>query len=171
MVQTDNVNLRPYHREDAVRYAKEWALRRNPKFYDYAALGGDCTNFASQALYAGSGVMNYHPTSGWYYLDPNRKSPSWTGVPFLYDFLIGNRGPGPFAAEVGPETIKPGDLIQLALKQVYRFGHTLVVTEVKGTAPSEIFISSHNRDRLNQPLSVFQWQSIRYLHILGYRVR
>ena len=57
-----------YNRENAVAYAKKWAYGRNPKYYDFSDLGGDCTNFASQCIYAGSGVMNYTPTYGWYYI-------------------------------------------------------------------------------------------------------
>ena len=70
----------PYDRKAAVRYAHQWAFSRNPAFYDYEELGGDCTNFASQCLYAGTGVMNFTPTFGWYYIDANQKAPAWTGV-------------------------------------------------------------------------------------------
>ena len=52
-----------YNRANAVAYAKKWAYGRNPKYYDFSDLGGDCTNFASQCIYAGSGVMNYTPTT------------------------------------------------------------------------------------------------------------
>ena len=65
-----------YDRENAVLYARRWALERNPLFSDYTGIGGDCTNFASQCLYAGTGIMNYTPTYGWYYKDANNKSPS-----------------------------------------------------------------------------------------------
>ena len=56
-----------YRREAALQYAKQWALGRNPRYYNFEELGGDCTNFASQCIYAGSGVMNYTPVTGWYY--------------------------------------------------------------------------------------------------------
>ena len=42
-----------YNREAALEYAKEWAFSRNPQFYDFENIGGDCTNFASQVLLAG----------------------------------------------------------------------------------------------------------------------
>ena len=51
--------MKPYDRAAALRYAEQWALRRNPDFFDFEELGGDCTNFASQCLYAGSRVMNF----------------------------------------------------------------------------------------------------------------
>jgi AraC family cel operon transcriptional repressor len=47
-----------YDRESAVMYAHEWAYRRNPRFYDFEKIGGDCTNFISQCIYAGCGIMN-----------------------------------------------------------------------------------------------------------------
>ena len=63
-----------YNRANAVAYAKKWAYGRNPKYYDFSDLGGDCTNFASQCIYAGSGVMNYTPTYGWYYISVNNSA-------------------------------------------------------------------------------------------------
>ena len=42
--------LLPYDRQAAVRYASRWAYGRNPAYADFDALGGDCTNFASQCL-------------------------------------------------------------------------------------------------------------------------
>ena len=44
--------LLPYDRAAAVRYAHLWAYGRNPRYYDYESIGGDCTNFASQCIYA-----------------------------------------------------------------------------------------------------------------------
>ena len=88
-----------YNRTAAVEYARKWAFQRNPAYYNFENLGGDCTNFASQCLYAGSGVMNYTPTYGWYYNSSSDRSPSWTGVVYLYQFLTQNKGPGPFATE------------------------------------------------------------------------
>ena len=76
-----------YDRAAVVLYAHQWAYGRNPAFYDYEQLGGDCTNFASQCVYAGSGVMNFTPTYGWYYIDSDQKAPAWTGVPFFFDFI------------------------------------------------------------------------------------
>ena len=51
--------LLPYNRSAAVEYAHQWAFGRNPEFYDFSQIGGDCTNFASQCLYAGGGVDVY----------------------------------------------------------------------------------------------------------------
>ena len=80
-----------YNRAAAVAYAHAWAYRRNSRYYNYEELGGDCTNFASQCLYAGSGIMNFTPTWGWYYLDADRKAPAWTGVSTSWNFLTRTR--------------------------------------------------------------------------------
>ncbi len=34
-----------YDREKAVAYAREWAFSRNPEYYIFDEIGGDCTNF------------------------------------------------------------------------------------------------------------------------------
>ena len=43
-----------YNRASAVAYARRWALSRNPLFTNFAGRGGDCTNFISQCVYAGT---------------------------------------------------------------------------------------------------------------------
>ena len=65
MDRFDPSTLEAYDRNAAVRYARRWAYGRNPAFYDYEHIGGDCTNFASQCVYAGSGVMNFTKDLGW----------------------------------------------------------------------------------------------------------
>ena len=37
-------NTYGYDRAHAVAYARRWALSRNPLFYDFTGIGGDCTN-------------------------------------------------------------------------------------------------------------------------------
>ena len=34
-----------YDRQKAIQYAEKWAFSRNPKYYNFDAVGGDCTNF------------------------------------------------------------------------------------------------------------------------------
>ncbi len=41
----------------------------------------------------GCGIMNYNKY-GWYYNNGNDKSASWSGVEYLYKFLINNNGRG-----------------------------------------------------------------------------
>ena len=154
-----------YDRAAATAYAREWALGRNPAYYNFDDLGGDCTNFASQCLYAGAGVMNDTPIFGWYYRSLEDRSPSWTGVEYLYDFLVTNQGAGPYASEVTEDAIRPGDLIQLG-REDGSYYHTLVVLV---TEPS-ILIAAHSNDALNRPLESYRYDRIRFLHIAGVRL-
>ena len=57
--------IRPYRRDRAVTYARTWALDRNPLYIDFSGQGGNCTNFASQCVLAGSCAMNYTADYGW----------------------------------------------------------------------------------------------------------
>ena len=153
----------PYDRIKAVDYATRWAYLRNPDFYNFNELGGDCTNFASQCLYAGSGVMNY---PAWYYYSLNDRSPSWTGVEFLYDFLIKNKGVGPRGEVATIEEIRRGDILQLDFDGDGRFTHTLVVIKAgREGNPSDILIAAHTNDSLNRPLDSYAFKKARFIHI------
>lgn len=155
-----------YDREKAVGYARTWALSRNPEFYDYSKIGGDCTNFASQVLYAGYGAMNYRPVYGWYYINPNEKAPAWTGVNELYNFLIRNRGPGPRAVEVPITGIEPGDIVQLDFNGDGMFDHTPVILETGEYTPETVLLAAHSKDSYMRPLSTYNYARARFLHIL-----
>jgi len=159
----------PYNRIAAVSYAHRWAYDRNPWFYDYEQIGGDCTNFASQCLYAGTGVMNYTPDFGWYYRNANDKSPSWTGVSYFYNFLTQkNIRTGPFAVETNEFQIYPGDFVQAELNGDGAFDHTLVVVERgEGDSFDDILVAAHSQDADFRPLSSYPYTGIRFLHVLG----
>ena len=162
------ITLQPYDRAAAVAYAHRWAYSRNPKFYDYEDIGGDCTNFASQCLYAGGGVMNFTPDFGWYYIDANQKSPAWTGVAYLYQFLTRDQqSVGPAAIEARIGDIMPGDIVQLSFDGE-RFAHSPVVVAADApTDPSQILVAAHSYDSDTRPLSTYPFQKVRYLHVIG----
>lgn len=158
----------PYNRQAAVAYAHKWAYGRNPDFYDYEAIGGDCTNFASQCLYAGTGIMNFEPIFGWYYLDPNNKAPAWTGVDYFYRFLTRmEQSEGPFGASVTIRQLRPGDFVQLRFQKDV-FSHTPVVVST-GRIPTleNTLVAAHSYDADWRPLSSYVFDEIRFLHILG----
>ena len=164
---------KPYNRERAVNYAETWALRRNPLFLNFAGRGGDCTNFTSQCLLAGSCTMDFTPDFGWYYVSAENRAPAWTSVAFFYDFITEqplfsaeNAGIGPFGREVSVDEAMVGDVIQLANRQ-RDFYHTLVIT---GFEPNDILICAHSDDALNRRLSTYPYASLRFIHIEGVRI-
>ncbi len=161
--------LKVYDRDAAIAYARKWAMSRNPQYYNYDGIGGDCTNFASQCLYAGSGVMNYKPTFGWYYISANNHAPSWTGVPYLFNFLIRKSGPGPVGEEVSMDAVQPGDISQFAETSA-RFTHTqVIVSTEKSLGLDGLLVATHTFDSLDRPLSSYQFLKLRFIHILGVR--
>ena len=147
-----------YDREAALQYARQWAMGRNPRYLDFEHLGGDCTNFASQCIYAGSRVMNYTPTLGWYYNSSSDRSPSWTGVEYLYRFLVKNRSVGPYGA------VQPGDIVQLGNRNGYY--HSPVIVAVEG---GHILVAAHSYDAYMRPLDSYVYEQARFIHIQGAR--
>ena len=151
-----------YNRIAAVMYARKWALSRNPLFADYAGIGGDCTSFASQCVLAGCCAMNFTPTFGWYYITPEIRTASWTGVEFFYDFMVNNRSVGPIALPAPLTNAEPGDVIQLAKEGDWY--HSLVVTKVRN---DEILVAAHTIDVLDRPLSEYEYDEARLIHFIS----
>lgn len=159
-----------YDRQKVIEYAQKWAFSRNPKYYNFDNVGGDCTSFVSQCIFAGSNVMNYTKNIGWYYINGNNKSPSWSGVEFLYKFLINNKSIGPYGKEVRQNEVEIGDIAQLSFDG-NKFEHTLVIVNIENKlALSKIKIASHTFDSFNKAISEYLFQKIRFIHILGVRI-
>ena len=154
----------PYNREAAAAYARRWAMSRNPAYYDFEKIGGDCTNFASQCIYAGAQVMNYTPVMGWYYRSSYDRTPSWSGVEYLYNFLINNKSVGPYARVVSEKEVMPGDVVQLGTSSG-NFYHSPIITSTNPV----ILVAAHTFDAIDRPLSSYLYDTARFLHIEGVR--
>jgi hypothetical protein len=166
-----NKTVRPYDRAKAVQYAHKWAYARNPAYLDFEKLGGDCTNFASQCIFAGSGIMNYTPVFGWYYINSYNRTASWTGVNYLYNFLVNNKGSGPFAEETDFSGVKPGDIVQLSFGDSKNFDHSPVIVSVRNPPGIDnILVAAHTFDTDYYRLMDFEPAHIRFLHIIGVRI-
>ena len=152
-----------YNRAAAAAYARRWALDRNPRYYDFEKLGGDCTNFASQCIFAGAGVMNFTAVTGWFYRSSSDRTASWTGVDYLYKFLVNNRSVGPFGHTVLERDAEIGDIVQLG--NANGFYHSPVITAVSPT----ILVAAHTFDALDRPLSSYSYETARFIHIDGVR--
>lgn len=154
-----------YNREKAIEYAYKYALNRNPDYYNFDSLGGNCTNFISQCIFAGSLVMNYTPVFGWYYISLKRRAPAWTGVNELYKFLTTNLGVGPFGIQTEKENALIGDIIQFANSSNHYY-HTSIITKIDR---GKIFVTTNTSDALNRPLEHYSFAKHRCIHILGVR--
>jgi hypothetical protein len=157
--------VKPYRRERAVEYAKKYAFSQNPLFGNFRGIGGNCTNFVSQAIFAAGCVMNYTPTFGWYYISLDDRSPSWTGVDFFYNFMTENEDVGPFGRAATLDELEIGDVIQLGNNED-GFYHTLLVVGFNGT---DTLVSAQTNDAFDRPLSSYTYDFARYIKILGIR--
>lgn len=164
----------PYNREKAVEYARRWALSRNPLFIDFTGIGGNCTNFVSQCLYAGAPVMNYTETFGWYYISPTERAPAWSGVDEFYNFLVGEMGfrgenslAGPYGTRATmPSQVAIGDVVQLR-NSSGEFYHSLIIS---GFSEGDILVCAQSNDALDRPLSSYSYAGLRVIHIEAARV-
>lgn len=151
----------PYDRAASVRYAAQWALSRNPEYADFTALGGDCANFVSQCLFAGSRLMNATPDVGWYFYSVSRRSPAWSGVKFLHRYLLRASGVGPAGEESSLDALLPGDVVFLSNGS--RLYHSLLIV----TAGQDPLTAAHTADCWMRPLSSYEAAATVPVHIVG----
>lgn len=154
------MNIKTYNRIAAIKYAKKWALSRNPKYYNFDPVGGDCTSFVSQCLYAGSQKMNYNFEKGWFYNSGYDKSPSWSSVEYLYKFLVKNKSYGPRGKDVTQNEIEAGDIAQLSFSGD-KFEHSLFILD-----PSNLSVAAHTYDVLGKKINEYNFLKIRFIHII-----
>ena len=177
-----------YSRQSAVEYAKKWWNKRNPNFYNFDDLGGDCTNFVNQCLYYGGITMLESPL-GWFYKSLNYRSPSWAGVEEFFTFSLTNQNlkgvrakqiffnfDNYFKIEENFFMLDIGDVIQLNLMGEDRYHHTLLITKInKQNAlfsniyelSKNIFIACHTADAFDKCLADYLFADIRLLKILN----
>jgi len=174
---TENIsspNIIPFDRDKAIEYAHRWALDRNPRYYDFEDIGGDCTNYVSQVLLAGLGKMDKSSVVyGWYYNNANDKSPSWTGVEQFYDYLIREKDYGIIAHEIDLNEVKSGDIAQISFNGK-TFQHTPFIISVKrnsddSVSHDHIKICAHSFDSENRSLDSYQWKKIRFIRVVGFK--
>lgn len=126
--------------DKAVEYARKYALNYNLDYLTFDEIGGDCTNFISQCLYAGGlpKTNNWHPYSF-----------PWIRVNDLYYYLINNG----YAKEIPMNgSFKAGNIIQFFSKSKGFFAHTGIITKV---LPSGDYLyCCHSYDKLDFPLSL-----------------
>lgn len=158
--------VKPYNRENAVAYARKYAFSQNSLFANFAGIGGNCTNFVSQAIYAGSCEMNYKPTFGWYFISLDDRSPSWSGVEYFYNFMIENTDVGPFGRAAASDEVEIGDVIQLARNEEGYY-HSLLVVGFDG---EDILVAAQTDNAYARPLSTYDYDYSRFIKILGVRM-
>lgn len=135
----------------------------NPEYTNYNALGGNCANFASQALYEGGG---FKKNQTWNYR-AGKGSRAWVNAEGFKDYLL-NSGRGSLIARGKYKDVyqsafelRPGDMVAYAYKGDVT--HISIVTgqDSKGYP----LVNSHNLDRYRVPWDI-GWNTNRYSFFL-----
>ena len=160
-----------YSRQKAIEYAYTWWNKRNPNFFNFDELGGDCTNFVSQCLFYGGIKMNY-TNLGWFYKSLNYRSPSWTGVDEFFNFSVNNKSDfGVRCLLCNFNEVEIGDIVQLQLNNENEFHHTALITKIEGEINHQnIFITCHSYDAKDKSLISYNYKQIRFLKVLNWKL-
>lgn len=150
----ENSRIARYSRAAAVEYATKYALKPNPnyKYFSLSNTGGDCSNFLSQCLGAGGGIMS---SDWWYrhYSPPNTNydtwAVSWAVAHSLYWYLKRNSGTN--TSSIKGIEVSNVDLLELGDLIFYedsggRIFHSAIVTYKSNY---EVLISQHSYEALN----------------------
>jgi hypothetical protein len=155
-----------YNRDGAIEYAHQWALERNPEYFDFSSqeYGGDCQNFVSQSIYEGGNALMYGSnTYGWYYISQYDYASAWTGVSYFFDFLT---YPGYLSWPAGPEGCEvirdlayEGDLIQYDWEDDDIWDHSVVIVDTRPVDENHMYhwVAGHTPDVDNYPYRFFDY--------------
>ncbi|HUN22471.1 MAG TPA: amidase domain-containing protein [Anaerolineales bacterium] len=173
--------LLPYNRGQAVSYANTWWNSTNPSYH--RELSNDCTNYVSQAIYAGTNSTmssNTNYNKDWYYdFWTHTGSLNWVQVDPFHVFITTNTLRGPAGQELSNLCyMSTGDVVQMdnySESPTY-WDHEVIITAIIGQPcySSSYLVNSHTTDRKLYPLNSSAYTTgfpdgRRYLHITGYR--
>lgn len=135
-----------YNYTAMVNYATRYALNYNPAYRSFAS---DCTNFISQAMYAGGWTMvsgvYYTSNSAWWYNSLNQSYP-WAGAHNWYFFATGSHRTYDLASVW---MMLLADVLQMDFNRDGRIDHTMIVTIV---GSSDLYLTYHSTNTVNRSL-------------------
>lgn len=152
------------NRAAAVAYGRRWANSNNPEFIATSG-GGDCTEFVSQAMFAGGWSMvttgdpvEFRRNDRWFSLRRTTlrtivrgstidRSYTWAGAQNFAEFVrISGRG----TQVTDPMLLEPGDVIQFRARRGGHIHHSMLVT---GKTSNDLLISQNSIPLLDHPFS------------------
>ena len=173
---SDLTYRKAYDREAAVAYADTYYHQRNKDWYNFTDEGGNCQNYASQAILAGGMEMDYTGDLQWkcYVIDPDYepelngeesqsgRTRSWVGVGYFYDYVLNNEGYG-LVGDVNANLYyaQPGDIIIVGNGSL---AHTVIVSKV---VDGHILVDSNSIDMKDYPLEAYTYLNVVLIKILG----
>ncbi len=166
-----------YDRNAAIQYLEKYCHERNAEWFNYATTGGNCQNYASQALLAGGIPMDHYGDQQWKcYLNEgpydvevdeeenaSGRSRSWVNVGYFYDYCRDNEGSG-LVAEVNANifSAEPGDIIIVGNETL---SHTVMISKI---IDGHILVDSNSIDMKDFPLEAYTYMNVILIKILGF---
>ncbi len=158
--EVTNKNFTPlwsifYNRNNAVNYANQRALSRNPNYISYS---NDCTNFTSQVLAAGwinyiqVNTNWYLDSKNWWYSYQNWNSPtrSWTQAHSFFQHAQYHTST--YTSSSSLSNLNIWDIIQMDWTGDWTIDHSAIITTKISNTTSGVQITYHSNDKLNVPL-------------------
>lgn len=161
--QTDKTIDVEYDRKAASMYADTYFKTRNDSYYDFTDEGGNCQNFASQAMVAGDMIEDEIGECEWYYNELSDYVPSWVHVSSFASYAKDNEGTGLVCDSYSDNIYyaEPGDIIQVGISSV---SHTTIVSKI---VDGHILLNSNSIDMKNFPLEAYTYPVRKLIKILG----
>lgn len=147
--------------------------KRPARWGDFDDYGGDCTNFVSQILYAGTGgVMDSSGDLKWFYKSYSDRSSSWTSVNALYNYLTRNKGRGPqgilASGTILNYSMKPGDIIQIDFQSDGTYDHSVAINSFTKGNIEATKVCAHYDNVYNKAITDYAGKKKRWIHLYGF---
>ncbi|UQZ75721.1 hypothetical protein C2I17_14820 [Niallia circulans] len=153
----------------AKNYMKShWNSKKSDRYGYYGGIGGDCTNYVSQVIYAGGkkmtgdfvGFGNTRPTTKYWYSKKNKfdyrfNTTSWIRVNDFYSYWVGTKKHTSYkytTAKSASKYASTGDVIQFYKNSTGLWYHSVVVYDRNGDNGT-VRYSAHSDGYLNKSLS------------------
>lgn len=160
----------PYDRAAAYDYLMAYCDERNPRWYAYDDVGGNCMNFGSQVLLAGGIPEDERGDEEWYWDGQNDLDLSWINVGHFYDYCRDNEGYGLVAdTEAGYYTGEVGDVVIVGFAGDHR--HTTVISHVVEDEAGNVvdyLITCNTTNYKDFPVSAYYYTFHRLIKIFGW---
>ena len=160
----------PYDRAAAYDYLMAYCDERNPRWYAYDDVGGNCMNFGSQVLLAGGIPEDEKGDEEWYWDGQNDLDLSWINVGHFYDYCRDNEGYGLVAdTEAGYYTGEVGDVMIVGFAGDHR--HTTIISHVVEDEEGNVvdyLITCNTTNYKDFPVSAYYYTFHRLIKIFGW---
>lgn len=150
-----------YNAADAVSYAKSYAEKHNPNFYEVGDWMGNCMNYVSQCIWYGFGANDGKMTKQWF-AGTGGGSSAWENVNAFWRYASGGNGMRVQELD-GFEAMEVGDILLTRApiaKSSEDYGHVLILVD------KENYIFAQNSPDALVYASDFATQHMRYIRML-----